>query len=373
MTLAILIAISLMWLPVGLLFLGYGEAKGTGAICGFVGICVVLAAFVNVFQNDAFTAGLLFAHAHRRFLPGNQRQTRQKGADPQGQERCAFFRRTEHPHQNFLRYRSQAPFGRHLRPGQDRQFPAKGRDPQGYGAHAPGHGDTLFFLHPADVADASHPEECVARLTGRLIARLREKNLLPDHQACPHLPHKQDVHDGFADLSGGEVRLIGIPDESIRQNYLRAVRALRFSANYNLPIEVNTWMAILRASRRVLEYVSVKDVMDEWRKVEAENMATFVELLFNAMILHWFLPEVASLAHIHQKTEEGVDYTLFDQTLAVMDLLPSLTSPTIAGLYNKDWLSVEIVVAAGTVRDLIPKLHDLGAEGIIEYALNKVI
>ena len=58
---------------------------------------------------------------------------------------------------------------------------------------------------------------------------------------------------------------------------------------------------------------------------------------------------------------------------AIMDLLPSLTSPTIAGLYNKDWLSVEIVVAAGTVRDLIPKLHDLGAEGIIEYALNKVI
>jgi len=31
------------------------------------------------------------------------------------------------------------------------------------------------------------------------------------------------------------------------------------------------------------------------------------------------------------------------------------------------------VVAADTVRDLIPKLHDLGAEGIIEYALNKVI
>ena len=58
---------------------------------------------------------------------------------------------------------------------------------------------------------------------------------------------------------------------------------------------------------------------------------------------------------------------------AIMDLLPSLTSPTIAGLYNKDWLSVEIVVTEGIVRDLIPKLHDLGAEGIIEYALNKVI
>ena len=64
-------------------------------------------------------------------------------------------------------------------------------------------------------------------------------------------------------------------------------------------------MAILRASRRVLDYVSIKDVMDEWRKVEAENMATFVELLFHSMLLHWFLPEVACLAHIRQKTEEG--------------------------------------------------------------------
>ena len=62
MTLAILIAISLMWLPVGLLFLGHGEAKGTGAICAFVGVSVVIAAFVDVLQGDPFTAGLLFAH-----------------------------------------------------------------------------------------------------------------------------------------------------------------------------------------------------------------------------------------------------------------------------------------------------------------------
>ena len=58
---------------------------------------------------------------------------------------------------------------------------------------------------------------------------------------------------------------------------------------------------------------------------------------------------------------------------AVMNLLPSLTAPTVAGLYNKDWLSIEIVVNESEVRDLIPKLRDLGAEGIIEYSLNKVI
>ncbi|MDQ7833387.1 MAG: ATP phosphoribosyltransferase [Desulfovibrionaceae bacterium] len=58
---------------------------------------------------------------------------------------------------------------------------------------------------------------------------------------------------------------------------------------------------------------------------------------------------------------------------AIMNLLPSLTAPTVANLYSKDWLSVEIVVSESLVRDLIPRLRELGAEGIIEYSLNKVI
>jgi len=184
------------------------------------------------------------------------------------------------------------------------------------------HGDTVFYFHPADTADASHPEESVVRLTPRLINRLERLDLLPASQVSPYLPHRTDDHDGFADLSSGEVRLMGIPDESIRQNYLRAVRALRFSANYNIPVESNTFMAILRASRRVLDYVSVKDIMDEWRKVEAENMGNFVELLYDTMILHWFLPEVATLARIKQKTDDGIEYTLFEQTLSVMRHYP---------------------------------------------------
>ncbi|MEW5734754.1 MAG: ATP phosphoribosyltransferase [Thermodesulfobacteriota bacterium] len=57
----------------------------------------------------------------------------------------------------------------------------------------------------------------------------------------------------------------------------------------------------------------------------------------------------------------------------VMELLPSLQAPTVAHLYHSDWLSVETVVHVDTVRDLIPKLLTRGAQGIIEYPLNKVI
>jgi ATP phosphoribosyltransferase len=57
----------------------------------------------------------------------------------------------------------------------------------------------------------------------------------------------------------------------------------------------------------------------------------------------------------------------------VIGMLPSLNAPTVASLYNTRWFSVEIVVSSEAVRDLIPELLKHGAEGIIEYPLNKVI
>jgi ATP phosphoribosyltransferase len=58
---------------------------------------------------------------------------------------------------------------------------------------------------------------------------------------------------------------------------------------------------------------------------------------------------------------------------AVIRLLPSLNAPTVAGLYNSKWVSVESMVDSRVVRELIPRLIKAGAEGIIEYSLNKVI
>ena len=57
----------------------------------------------------------------------------------------------------------------------------------------------------------------------------------------------------------------------------------------------------------------------------------------------------------------------------VIGMLPSLNAPTVAPLYHTKWFSVEIVVSSDVVRDLIPELLKHGAEGIIEYPLNKVI
>jgi ATP phosphoribosyltransferase len=57
----------------------------------------------------------------------------------------------------------------------------------------------------------------------------------------------------------------------------------------------------------------------------------------------------------------------------VVALLPSLNAPTVSPLYQQEWFSVETVINETEVRELVPRLQEAGAQGIIEYALNKVL
>ena len=58
---------------------------------------------------------------------------------------------------------------------------------------------------------------------------------------------------------------------------------------------------------------------------------------------------------------------------SVIEILPSITAPTVSNLFQSDWFSVETIISEKVVRELIPKLQKRGAVGIIEYPLNKVI
>jgi len=63
----------------------------------------------------------------------------------------------------------------------------------------------------------------------------------------------------------------------------------------------------------------------------------------------------------------------------IIDLLPSLTAPTVSPLYQKgqlgglEWYAIEIVISEAEVRELIPRLIRHGATGIIEFPLNKIV
>ena len=95
---------------------------------------------------------------------------------------------------------------------------------------------------------------------------------------------------------------------------------------------------------------------DEWKK---EKIGQIILLLKGAL-------RAENMVGLKMNvSEENLD--------KVIDLLPSLNAPTVAHLYKSTWTSIETVVDEKVVRELIPELIKAGAEGIIEYPLNKVI
>lgn len=95
---------------------------------------------------------------------------------------------------------------------------------------------------------------------------------------------------------------------------------------------------------------------DPWKRKKIENISLLLKGALNA-------ERIVGL-------KMNVESADLDQ---VVKILPSLNAPTIANLYQTSWFSVETVVSKDIVRDLLPQLIEKGAEGIIEYPLNKVI
>ena len=54
-------------------------------------------------------------------------------------------------------------------------------------------------------------------------------------------------------------------------------------------------------------------------------------------------------------------------------VLPALKKPTISTLSDDDWLAVNTILDEMTVRTIIPRLKEAGAQGIVEYPLNKIV
>ncbi|MDD5524024.1 MAG: ATP phosphoribosyltransferase [Smithella sp.] len=95
---------------------------------------------------------------------------------------------------------------------------------------------------------------------------------------------------------------------------------------------------------------------NQWKRKKIEQIATMLNGSLQAM------------------GKVGLKLNVSKENLKkVISLLPSLKSPTISSLSSDKWFAIESIVDAKIMRDLIPKLLEAGAQGIIEYPLNKVI
>jgi ATP phosphoribosyltransferase len=88
------------------------------------------------------------------------------------------------------------------------------------------------------------------------------------------------------------------------------------------------------------------------------------------------IEQIATLLNSTLKAEGMVGLKMNapgSQIEAITGMLPSQKAPTVSHLYKSDWVSIESVLPEKEVRRIVPELLRLGAEGIIEYPLNKII
>jgi poly(A) polymerase len=216
--------------------------------------------------------------------------------------------------------------------------------------------DVTCRFYSLNVEDAAHPELALLRITPHMVHSMspkeRRKLRLPGYDAPA--AEGAEILEDFEDLDCGQVRLVGLPDETLRRNYLLTIRALRLAANHDLPVGPNTWLAVVRSASRVLDYVPAREIMDEWRKVYAASMWRFVRLLYEAHILQGLIPEVAALSCIRQeKNDEGELESVLDHTIECMRRYAEED-------FHHDWLGV-----------LAMLFHDVGKLYTGEYFLNK--
>lgn len=77
---------------------------------------------------------------------------------------------------------------------------------------------------------------------------------------------------------------------------------------------------------------------------------------------------------LEAETKVGLKMNLPRAALdAVVSALPALRNPTISQLSNSEWVALETIIDESVAREIIPQLKSLGAEGIVEYPLNKVV
>jgi len=131
-------------------------------------------------------------------------------------------------------------------------------------------------------------------------------------------------------------------------------------------VEVTETGSSLRANKlRIIETVLESNTqlianrdswMDEWKRRKLADMSMLLEGAINA------LGKVGLMMNVQRQSLSSV-----------LNVLPALKNPTISQLSDEEWVAVNTILEEATVRTIIPRLKEAGAQGIVEYPLNKIV
>ena len=188
------------------------------------------------------------------------------------------------------------------------------------------------------------------------------------------VPEDSEVHEA-ADLQGKHIatEAVGITRRYLEQHDVEATVEFSWGATEVKPprladaiVEITETGSSLRANNlRIVDTVCTSTTRfianktawaDDWKRSKIEKISLLLKAVLAA------------------ENKVGLMLNVSEENLnAVLAKLPALHQPTVSSLSDSGWYSLTTVLDETVVRDIIPELIAAGGEGIVEYALNKVV
>ena len=188
------------------------------------------------------------------------------------------------------------------------------------------------------------------------------------------VPEASDVHS-VKDLQGKIIatELVETTKRYLASNGVKAKVEFSWGATEVKPpvladaiVEVTETGSSLRANKlRIVETVlesntqliaNRKSLENEWKRRKLDDMKMLLEGAISAM------GKVGLMMNVRKAD--------IDQ---VINVLPALKNPTISQLSDPDWVAINTILDESAVRRILPRLKEAGAQGIVEYPLNKIV
>ncbi len=177
------------------------------------------------------------------------------------------------------------------------------------------------------------------------------------------------------DLKGKRIatEAVNLTKDYLKRNKVKAIVEFSWGATEVKPprladaiVEITETGASLEANNlRIIETIlestprlimNKKSLKDPWKRKKVEKLALLLKGAINAF------GKVGLMMNVKKKNLKKI-----------LKILPALQRPTVSPLSDPRWVDVTTIIDEKVVRDLIPKLKEAGAAGIVEYPLNKII
>jgi ATP phosphoribosyltransferase len=189
--------------------------------------------------------------------------------------------------------------------------------------------------------------------------------------AAPEASPFQSVKDLEGKIIATE--LVGVTRRYLEKHAVKAKVEFSWGATEVKPpiladaiVEVTETGSSLRANKlRIIDTVLESNTqlianLDSWKDAWKRRKLEDIRMLLDGAI--------AALGKVGLMLNVNVD-----NLKAVLSVLPALKKPTVSHLSDEKWLAVNTILDESTVRIIIPRLKEAGAEGIVEYPLNKIV